>query len=280
MDFKHMFHRKKASGGSEGQRKRDISSTAGAHELFLEYEGFLPSSYSRPSKSSTPTVQRRQPQGLRAVTVRKEATSEKASRDSTSSCNKSVLTVTNKCDSVKESSLRRKSLPSRRKRDLFLLNRLPRSDEKTTATQKVRSSPVDTPERDNIARNCSSCWLPRCLSTTSRIRRPSPPPSFTSVPPHYGDTVIDDGGLTALPALPGYGKAPPCPSGNILGGSAARVAANAHNDVPVAMQSLRLAEPKLTRDSESGVGIEVRDRGDSTDLETPIVRKGNRSNYG
>ena len=114
------------------------------------------------------------------------------------------------------------------------------------------------------------------MSTTSGTHHPSPPPSFTTIPPDYGVSEFDDADLTALPALPDYeNELPPKPEGKVPCGTAARAAAAAQNEVFDTIHSLKLTEPKLTRDSESGVGIEVRDRGGvMPESDIPVVRKG------
>ena len=94
----------------------------------------------------------------------------------------------------------------------------------------------------------------------------------------------NDEDFTALPVFPGSETAPPGPIGfskaseppeKFASGAAARAAAAAQNELLDALKHIRLAEPKVTRDSESGVGIEVRSHGDSTvDIGIPVVRKG------
>lgn len=94
----------------------------------------------------------------------------------------------------------------------------------------------------------------------------------------------NDENFTALPVFPGSETAPPEPVGlpkvseppeKFVSGAAARAAVAAQNEILDALKNIRLAEPKVTRDSESGVGIEVRSHGDSTlDIDIPVVRKG------
>ena len=92
--------------------------------------------------------------------------------------------------------------------------------------------------------------------------------------------------FTALPVFPGSETAPPKsidlpetsePPEKFASGAAARAAAAAQNELLDALKHIRLAEPKITRDSESGVGIEVRSHGESTvDIGVPVVRKGEK----
>ena len=94
----------------------------------------------------------------------------------------------------------------------------------------------------------------------------------------------NDEDYTALPVFPGSETAPPGSIGSpraseppekFASGAAARAAVAAQNEILDALRHIRLAEPKVTRDSESGVGIEVRSHGDVTvDIGIPVVRKG------
>ncbi len=94
----------------------------------------------------------------------------------------------------------------------------------------------------------------------------------------------NDEDFTALPVFPGSEVAPPGPVDflgaskppeKLASGAAARAAVAAQNEILDALKNIRLAEPKVTRDSESGVGIEVRSHGYSTvDIGIPVVRKG------
>ena len=101
----------------------------------------------------------------------------------------------------------------------------------------------------------------------------SPPPPFD------GSLIFEDDEFSALPALPGCAiePEPSRPSFNLSSGAAARAAAAAQNEILESMRDLTLAEPDVTRDSESGVGIEVRDGGetmDEFDFDIPVVRQG------
>ena len=92
--------------------------------------------------------------------------------------------------------------------------------------------------------------------------------------------------FTALPVFPGSETAPPEPidlpatsepSEKLASGAAARAAVAAQNELLDALKHIRLSEPKVTRDSESGVGIEVRTHGESTvDMGVPVVRIGKK----
>ena len=92
--------------------------------------------------------------------------------------------------------------------------------------------------------------------------------------------------FTALPVFPGSETAPPGsidlpgtsePPEKLTSGAAARAAVAAQNELLDALKHMRLTEPKVTRDSESGVGIEVRTHGEPTvDMGIPVVRKGEK----
>lgn len=102
---------------------------------------------------------------------------------------------------------------------------------------------------------------------------------MTPPPPYDGSLVFEDGDFTALPAMPGCAieLEPSKPSLNLASGAAARAAAAAQNEILDSMRNITLAESHLTRDSESGVGIEVRDGGETMaefDFDIPVVRQG------
>ena len=116
--------------------------------------------------------------------------------------------------------------------------------------------------------------LESCLADAVPVASP------ISAPWYY----YNDEDFTALPVFPGSETAPPRPiefsealkpPEKFASGAAARAAVAAQNEILDALKNIRLAEPKVTRDSESGVGIEVRSHGDSTvDIGIPVVRKG------
>ena len=101
---------------------------------------------------------------------------------------------------------------------------------------------------------------------------------MTPPPPYDESLIFENDEFTALPAMPGYTieLEPPRPSLNLGSGAAARAAAAAQNEILDSMRNITLAE-RLTRDSESGVGIEVRDGGEKMaefDFDVPVVRQG------
>jgi F-box and WD-40 domain protein 1/11 len=67
---------------------------------------------------------------------------------------------------------------------------------------------------------------------------------------------------------------PPRIPDDLMSGAAARAAAATQNEILETVRNLRLVEPKVPRDSESGIGIEMLDPWDEDDDE--VVRKGER----
>ncbi|PYH33508.1 F-box/WD repeat-containing protein [Aspergillus neoniger CBS 115656] len=73
--------------------------------------------------------------------------------------------------------------------------------------------------------------------------------------------------------VPGNGLEPPVFSNDIYAGAAARAAAAAQNELARALRdSIKLSDAKLTQDSESGIGIDLRDRSELSDPALAIVR--------
>ncbi|RAL15371.1 F-box/WD repeat-containing protein [Aspergillus homomorphus CBS 101889] len=85
-------------------------------------------------------------------------------------------------------------------------------------------------------------------------------------------------GIHGLPAsvsglVPGNGLAPPVFPADIYAGAAARAAAAAQNELARALrEGVKSSETRLTRDSESGIGIDLRDRSDLSDSALAVVR--------
>ena len=275
MDFKHILSRNKRSSAPEKRRKPEKGSIAGAHELFLEYEGFLSPSSSRPPRPAAPAQRFPPPPGAAELHPEiKGNLSTEISRDLKEFCDKSRKSIPPRRETVEEIHSEPKRIPSRRKKGLFSLSRPTREQHPDKSSNSLL---LYTSEPGNSSHSPNLGWIWRCISTTSKTRQPSPPPSFTTVPPCYECPSFDDDDLTALPVLPGYEKElPPSPEEpSWPSGAAARAAAAAQNEVLDTMRNLKVAEPKLTRDSESGVGIEIRDRAEGiTDFDIPMVRKG------
>ena len=117
-------------------------------------------------------------------------------------------------------------------------------------------------------------WLRRVASSSFRQKRDS----FVALTPSP-DRVPYAPSVTS--PVPGSGSDPPILPYDPARGAAARAAAAAQNEmlgfgrVMVLRDDGRLSEPKLARDSESGIGIDLRDRTDETgDPAIAVVRKG------
>jgi len=120
----------------------------------------------------------------------------------------------------------------------------------------------------------ASGWLRRVASSTFRQRRESSATLSPSPDPApYTHSVTSP--------VPGNGSEPPILPYDPARGAAARAAAAAQNEmlgvgrVLELREDARLSEPKLARDSESGIEIDLRDRTDEVPETTvAIVRKG------
>ncbi|KAJ9192035.1 hypothetical protein DTO021D3_7849 [Paecilomyces variotii] len=80
-----------------------------------------------------------------------------------------------------------------------------------------------------------------------------------------------------LAPIPGNGTEPPVLPDGPFGGTAARAAAAAQNELTNAERAASKADSKIwdgkiTRDSESGIGIDLRDRSEMSDAELAVVR--------
>ncbi len=163
-------------------------------------------------------------------------------------------------------SLRRKSILSPRTANMPQENQAPVESERPSTSCNPTSKPS--------SHSRASVWLRRAASTSFRHRRNSstlPSSTYNYTPYNYSVTS----------PVPGSGSEPPILPYDPASGAAARAAAAAQNEmlgvgrVLVLRDDKRLGEPKLTRDSESGIGIDIRDRTDETaESETTIVRKG------
>lgn len=108
-------------------------------------------------------------------------------------------------------------------------------------------------------------WLLQYTAATFRPRRrlrPVPETCYgpSSKPSHF------------LSPLPGSCLQPPRIPDNLESGAAARAAAATQNEILESVRNLVFVESKIPRDSESGIGIDLRDR--SEEDEDEVVRKG------
>lgn len=82
--------------------------------------------------------------------------------------------------------------------------------------------------------------------------------------------------------IPGHGLKPPVLPNDMYAGSAARAAAAAQNermelarlDLAKAERDIHKSDTRVTQDSESGIGIDLRDLSDHSDIDLNIVRIG------
>ncbi|MCJ1284313.1 hypothetical protein MMC26_003644 [Xylographa opegraphella] len=122
------------------------------------------------------------------------------------------------------------------------------------------------------ADTCASSWLRRTVSTTfRRHRRPSNSCPFAQrINKHYMSTTTPRTPQLDMDIL-NHPRNPP-------GGAAARAAAAAQNELlesarfSTMQDNLRLFQLKASNDSESGIGIELRESSDDVDLTLPIMR--------
>ena len=120
----------------------------------------------------------------------------------------------------------------------------------------------------------ASSWLRRTVNTT--FRRHKRPLNSTAIPQLTNKHCVSISSLCA----PQLDMDTPNQSLNPPGGAAARAAAAAQNEILesarlLTMQdNLRLVQPKVSNDSESGIGIDLREPSDDMDLTLPIMRTG------
>ena len=81
--------------------------------------------------------------------------------------------------------------------------------------------------------------------------------------------------IDVISPLPGSCLKPPQIPHDLTSGAAARAAAATQNEILESVRNQRSVEPKIPRDSESGIGIELRDRWEES--KDKVVRKGQRS---
>ncbi|MCJ1416767.1 hypothetical protein MMC32_003105 [Xylographa parallela] len=118
----------------------------------------------------------------------------------------------------------------------------------------------------------ASSWLRRTVNTT--FRRHKRPLNSTAIPQLTNKHCVSISSLCA----PQLDMDTPNQSLNPPGGAAARAAAAAQNEILesarlLTMQdNLRLVQPKVSNDSESGIGIDLREPSDDMDLTLPIMR--------
>lgn len=111
----------------------------------------------------------------------------------------------------------------------------------------------------------TSRWLQHCAAATFRPRRRLHIIPETCCEPSSRPNEV-------VSPLPGSCMKPPRIPHNLTSGAAARAAAATQNEILESIRNQRPVEPKIPRDSESGVGIELQDRWEENKDE--VVRKG------
>ena len=268
-----MFARGKGATSSD-KRKQKEKTTAGAHELFLEYEGFLAPPKRRPhTSSSKPSAPLTYGEHIRHTSK----LSEDTTRSSIASSSRTRKSFSASSDANDASRSRPKRTPSQRAKNFFTFGKTTHGEPGQPIHNFSRPGPNYVVEKEVPAHSNTSGWLRRCINTNSRLRPPTPSSPMTPPPPYDGSLVFEDDESADLLALPGCAVEPTRPSLNLASGAAARAAAAAQNEILESMRKITLAEPNLTRDSESGVGIELQD-GEETvaefDFDIPVVRQG------
>ena len=276
-----MFSRGKGATSSDKKKQKE-KTKPGAHELFLEYEGFLAPSKQRPRTSSAHSSKTSTPLTYGEHTGHSSKLSEDTSRSSIASSSRPRRSVSSSGDVNDVSRSQPKRTPSQRTKNLFSFGKTTHEDPRRHIHNFSRPGPNYIVEKEALAQPNTSGWLRYCMNTSSK-HRPSTPSSSMTPPPSYDGSLIfeeeeeEEDDITALPALLGCAMEPARPSLNLASGAAARAAAAAQNEILDSLQKITLAETDVTRDSESGVGIEVQDSGETIsefDFDIPVVRQG------
>ena len=260
------WNRKKHTLSADKNKRKRGNGTPGAHEVFLEYEGFLPPEHPTPAPRPVRTHENSVWQSDKS----------KMSQDSGRASSASHTGPRRSFSSFRAATAHSRSPlfdPSKRRKKSILSFSHSIKEDSQDHPRPYRSKQRQTSERDHDVRAPS--FLRRCMSLRSQGRpaTPSTPlPAYHASPPAsaYLPAPVPEFGL-----IPGFGYDSPRVPADLSSGAAARAAAAAQNEILATMRSLSLAEPKLNRDSESGVGIEVRDHTDGlAESEAPIVRQG------
>ena len=272
-----MFSRGKGTSSSDKKKQKE-KTKPGAHELFLEYEGFLAPSKHRPRTPSAHSSKTFAPLTYGEHNGHSSKLSEDTPRSSTASSSRPRKSVSSSGDANDASRSQPKRTPSQRTKNLFSFGKTTHGESRRHIHNFSRPGPNYVAEKEALAQPNTSGWLRSCMNTTSKHRSPTPSSSMTPPPSYDGSLIFEEeDDITALPALPGGAIEPARPSLNLASGAAARAAAAAQNEILDFMQKITLAERDVTRDSESGVGIEVQDSGETIvefDFDIPVVRQG------
>lgn len=271
-----MFSRGKGATSSDKKKKKE-KHIEGAHELFLEYEGFLASSKQRPRAPSAPSSKSSTLLTYGEHIGHSLKLSEDTLRSSTTSSSRPRKSSSTSGDANDASRSRLRPTSSQRSKDFLSFSKTAHVEPGRNIHNFSRPGPHYVVEKEAPAQSNTSGWLRRCMSTSSKHRPSTQSSSMTPPPPYDGSFIFEDDDSTASSILPGCAIESSRPSLNLASGAAARAAAAAQNEILDSMRKITLAEPHLATDSESGVGIEVRDGGETMvefNFEIPVVRQG------
>ena len=282
--FKSVFSKRRRHSAVDRSKELEKNITQGSYEPCLEeedeflYEGYGQPSNALPSRPSTSLPRHATPQSSKSPQGSAISFFEETLLASTATHTRPHTSFSGVGDAIEEFRSHLTRALSRRKRSNFSLNRSTGGEHGEYIHKYSESCPAYTVEQESAARPQTSGWLRRRLSTTAGQARPPASSIFTSPQFHFTarpSYSYDDENFTALPSFPGVESEPPKPPEKIASGAAARAAAAAQNEIIDSLRNIRLTEPKVTMDSESGVGIEVRNRGESTvEFDIPVVRQG------
>lgn len=140
------------------------------------------------------------------------------------------------------------------------------------SSKQTLQSQLDDAHIDNDGRSyhfSSGSWdaWPRNSSFKYSINRRPSLNSVSALHSFYAPTA-------SVPVpIPGHGLEPPILPNDMGAGSAARAAAAAQNEMArVERDAVKSRDAKITLDSESGIGIDLRDRADGSETELAVVR--------
>ncbi|KAJ5818477.1 hypothetical protein N7474_004068 [Penicillium riverlandense] len=129
--------------------------------------------------------------------------------------------------------------------------------------------------RSSHKRHISSSWDSKAWNAWSKDHSINRRPSLNSVSAlqsFYAPTASVKG------PIPGHGLEPPVFPNDVYSGAAARAAAAAQNQMAKAeREAAKKVDIYLTQDSESGIGIDLRDRSELSDVELALLRLGKDS---
>ena len=273
-----MFSRGKGATSSDKKKQKE-KTKPGAHELFLEYEGFLAPSKPRRRTTSAPSSKTSPPLTYGEHAGHSSKLSEDTPRSSTASSSRPRKSVSSSGDANDASRSQPKRTTSQRTKNIFSFGKTTHGEPCRHIHNFSRPGPNYVVEKEALAQPNTSGWLRSCMNTSLKHRPSTPSSSMTPTPSYDGSLIFEEeeDDITALPALPGCAMESARPSLNLASGAAARAAAAAQNEILDSMQKITLAETHVTRDSESGVGIEVQDSGETIaefDFDIPVVRQG------